>query len=218
MRMKTIDGLPLKDAILRMAIPTFVELGFDKASMDEVAARASTTKRTVYAHYGNKEELFRAALVLAVTLFLGDLPELKETGDPAKELGKFAMRFSELSTWRGAVRLQRVAMAEAERFPDIGDMMHREVIMQTERRIADFLRKLPGFARSGTKADTDAHAMELASLFLNMTTGPQRFATLLGARMPAEQHPNVASVENPDDARIRRAVAMFLLGSGLAKR
>jgi len=209
--MKTIQGLPLPEAILRGAIQTFFERGFEKASMDEVAARASTTKRTVYAHFGSKEELFRAALARAVELFLSELPELGDTANPARELEVFAARFSELCTWRGAVRLQRVVMAEAERFPDLGGMLHREVIERTQRTIADYLSRLE---RSGAPT-ADGWAVDMAGLFLNMTTGPQRFATLLQAREPAHDHPDVKAPPDLDRARIRQAVQVFLAGSGL---
>ncbi len=210
--MKTIDGLPLPDAILIMAIQTFVERGYEKASMDEVAARASTTKRTVYAHFGSKEGLFRAALARAVELFLSELPALADTSDPRAELERFANRFSDLCTWRGAVRLQRVAMAEAERFPDLGAMLHREVIEAAQRVVADYLAKLPD------RDNLAERAGDLASLFLNMTTGPQRFATLLEAREPPVDHPDVTPAPGDDRAYIERAVEVFLIGSGLLRR
>lgn len=212
--MKTIQGLSVRDAILRMAVPTFVELGYEKASMDEVAARAATTKRTVYAHFRSKEGLFRAALAKAVDLFLSELPRLGDTSAPADELERFAVRFSDLCTWRGAVRLQRVVMAESERFPDLGGMLHREVIERTERTVATYLRQL---GMPGGDGDAD-RAGEMASLFLNMTSGPQRFATLLQAREPAPDHPDVRTAPSLDRAYIRRAVEVFLAGSGLAVR
>jgi AcrR family transcriptional regulator len=205
--MKHKGELPLPDAILFQAIETFVERGYEKASMDEVAARAGTTKRTVYAHHGNKEELFRAALARAVEHFLGDLPPLNDTGDPAAELENFAARFSELCTWQGAVRLQRVVMAEAERFPDLAAMLHREVIERTERMLADYLKLLREFGR-----DADDPALTLASLFLNMTTGRQRFATLLQAREPHPEHPGWETMPDLDRAHVRQAVRFFLDG------
>lgn len=211
--MKTIEGLPVRDAILRVAIPTFVERGYEKASMDEVAARASTTKRTVYAHFGSKEVLFRAALARAVELFLSELPELGDTARPAEELEAFAARFGDLCTWRGAVRLQRVVMAESERFPDLGAMLHREVIETTERKVADYLVQLRDPASAlGDDEDAGRWAAGMARLFINMTSGPQRFATLLEARQPAREHPDHMPPPDLDRAHIRRAVRVFLAG------
>jgi AcrR family transcriptional regulator len=215
--MKTIEGLPLTEAIVRMAIQTFVERGFEKASMDDVAARASTTKRTVYAHFGSKEGLFRAALARAVELFLSELPTLGDTSNPGVELEAFASRFSELCTWRGAVRLQRVVMAESERFPDLGGMLHREIIETAERTVADYLRKLDRTGINVADDDIEGWAIGMASLFLNMTTGRQRFATLLQAREPSQEHPDAKAPPDIDRVHIRRAVQIFLEGSGLSR-
>lgn len=213
--MKTIQGLSVRDAILRMAVPTFVELGYEKASMDEVAARAETTKRTVYAHFGNKEELFRAALGKAVQLFQSELPQLDDTADPAAALERYAIRFSELCTWRGPVRLQRVVMSESERFADLGAMLHRDVIERAERQLTDYFERL----RQARHADPDpaapGWAATMAKLFLNMTTAPQRFATLLAARDMPDHHPHVETPPDTDHAYIRDALRVFLKGTGL---
>lgn len=214
--MKDLHALPLHDRIVQAAIPAFVERGYEKASMDEVAALAGTTKRTVYAHYGNKEELFRAALGRAVELFHGDLPSLADTNDPATELENFAVAFSNLATWRGAVRLQRVVMSEAERFPDLGEMLHRDVIVRSERVLTEYLTRLAHERELVPAGEVDAWAMAMASLFLNMTTGAQRFETLLQAREPHPKNPEDGSFADRDRARIRQAVALFLAGLGVA--
>ncbi len=215
--MKMIQGLSVRDAILRMAVPTFVELGYDKASMDEVAARAETTKRTVYAHFGNKEELFRAALGKAVQLFQSELPQLEDTADPAAALERYAIRFSDLCTWRGPVRLQRVVMSESERFADLGAMLHRDVIEQSERQLTDYFERLRRARPSEPIQAAPDWPATMAKLFLNMTTAPQRFATLLAARDMPLHHPHVETPPDTDHAFIREAVRVFLRGSGLEK-
>ena len=216
--MKTIDGLPLPEAILRVAIATFVEHGYEKASMDEVAARASTTKRTVYAHFGSKEQLFRNALAKAVTMFHSEMPKLEDIANPADELEAFAVGFSDLTTWKGAVRLQRVVMGEAERFAGLGGMLHREIIERAERLIADYLAAVDQRQEAAAGSGLEAWYAELASLFLNMTTGPQRFATLLQAREPIPNHPLAKTPPDLDRAAIHQAVQIFLLGSGIGQR
>ncbi len=206
--MKSIDGLPLHEAVLRTAIATFVELGFDHASMDVVAARAGTTKRTVYAHFGSKEALFRAACTRATELFLDELPPPQGTDDPAAALEAFAARFCEMATWMGAVRLQRTAMAVADRFPEVAQMLHREVIERAERMVADYLRELAQARRRTPGADLE----RVAGVFLNMTSGPLRYATLLQARDPAPEFPAPGSLPEADRAAIREATRIFLAG------
>lgn len=206
--MKSIDGRPIGEAILRAAISTFIERGYEKASMDEVAALAGTTKRTVYAHFANKEALFRAAVNRSVELFQSELPSLDPAGDPAAELNGYAAALSDLCTWRGAVRLQRVVMSEAERFADLGVMLHGQVITLAETRVAEYLL---------ARGVDPKFASELGRLFVNMTTGPQRFATLLQARVPAPDHPSVSDVRL-DREWIAAAVRFFLAGVESQKR
>lgn len=213
--MKIIDGLPLPQAILRMAIVTFVENGYEKASMDEVAARASTTKRTVYAHFSNKEELFRRALAMAVQMFQSEMPRLEDTNSPAQQLEGFAVAFAELSTWKGAVRMQRVVMSEAERFDDLALMLHREIIEHAERMVADYLRAVDVQTQASKESRSGDWYDQLAKLFLNMTTGEPRFATLLQARQPFSEHPLAKTPPDIYRATIRQAVKIFLQGTGI---
>jgi AcrR family transcriptional regulator len=213
--MKIIDGLPLPQAILRMAIVTFVENGYEKASMDDVATRASTTKRTVYAHFGNKEELFRRALAMAVQMFQSEMPRLEDTSSPAQQLEGFAVAFAELSTWKGAVRMQRVVMSEAERFDDLALMLHREIIEHAERMIADYLRAVDVQTQASKEPRSADWYDQLAKLFLNMTTGEPRFATLLQARQPFPEHPLAKTPPDVYRAAIRQAVKIFLQGTGI---
>ncbi|GAB7051295.1 TetR/AcrR family transcriptional regulator [Catenuloplanes indicus] len=208
--MKMIGGVPLDQAILSAAIATFVAHGYENTSMDEVAARASTTKRTVYAHFGNKEALFRSALAKAVERFQDEMPKLADLSRPAAELEAFAVGFSDLSTWRGAVRLQRVVMSGAEQFAGLGTMLHREVIERAEAAVADFLRALD--AHHGTDPGPRSYEL-LASMFINLTTGRQRFATLLQAREPLSEHPLHLPAPDHDRAAIRDAVEIFLRGA-----
>jgi AcrR family transcriptional regulator len=207
--------MPLDQAILAAAIATFVEHGYENTTMDEVAARASTTKRTVYSHFGNKEALFRSALAKAVERFQTEMPKLADLSEPAGELEAFAIGFSDLCTWKGAVRLQRVVMSGAEHFAGLGGMLHRDVIEPAEDAVAEYLRALDehhGVDPSGQSYRT------LAGLFLNLTTGRQRFATLLQARQPLPEHPLHTPAPDADHAAIREAVGIFLRGSGRAGR
>jgi len=214
-QMKATEDLPLPKRILLAGFVTFVERGYDQTSMDEVATAAGTTKRTVYAHFGNKETLFRSAMANAVERFQSELPLLDHSGEPELELVKFANRFSDLCTWRRAVLLQRLVIGETERAPDIGEMMHDEVIVGAERCVADFVASRFPANGPAVKAGRDDWAMSMARLFLNMATGPQRVATLMEARTPAPDHP-IVSGSGRDDAWIRLAVRFFLDGLATA--
>lgn len=48
-----------KDDIIQSAKELFTMYGYKKVSMDEIAANANVTKRTIYAHFKDKDELFK---------------------------------------------------------------------------------------------------------------------------------------------------------------
>ena len=45
-------------AIARAALTLFASDGYERTSVDAIAAEAGVSKRTVYSHYGDKENLF----------------------------------------------------------------------------------------------------------------------------------------------------------------
>lgn len=54
--------LAKRAAILDAAKRLFVQQGFDRVSMDQVAAEAGVSKLTVYSHFGDKDRLFAEAV------------------------------------------------------------------------------------------------------------------------------------------------------------
>lgn len=54
--------LAKRTAILEAAKRMFVQHGFDRVSMDQVAAEAGVSKLTVYSHFGDKDNLFAEAV------------------------------------------------------------------------------------------------------------------------------------------------------------
>lgn len=57
-QIKERDKSKKKDAILKGAEDIFISLGYELASMDKIAEKAGVSKRTVYNHFGSKENLF----------------------------------------------------------------------------------------------------------------------------------------------------------------
>lgn len=53
---------PRQATILGAAVKVFLQFGYRKASMEDVAAAAEVSRQTLYLQFRNKERLFRAAL------------------------------------------------------------------------------------------------------------------------------------------------------------
>ncbi len=65
---------------LEKALEVFWRRGFEGASMAELTAAMGITKPSLYASYGNKEELFRKALDLYDAKYMGFMRESLEAG------------------------------------------------------------------------------------------------------------------------------------------
>ncbi|WP_043635711.1 TetR/AcrR family transcriptional regulator [Nonomuraea candida] len=110
--------------ILEAALPVFLHNGYVGTSMDEVAAVASVSKQTVYKHFTDKEQLF-TSLIMETTGQVEELAKmitavLDDSEDLEKDLGELARRFLARIMSPDVLRLRRLVIAEADRFPDLG--------------------------------------------------------------------------------------------------
>jgi AcrR family transcriptional regulator len=78
MRVKTQDR---RDAIIQAAMAVFSEVGFERASMAEIAVRVGGSKATLYGYFASKEELYVAAMQEAIAAQAGEISRLL---DPAR--------------------------------------------------------------------------------------------------------------------------------------
>ena len=82
-----------RERIIWAAKLEMLEKGLDEASMDDIAARAGTTKPTVYAYFKSKDELFAAMVEFIKEKFLGMLRSPKDyAADPVEAVSLFCGR------------------------------------------------------------------------------------------------------------------------------
>lgn len=188
-------GEELRRHILFTAKDVFLEAGYERASMDTVAARAGTSKRSLYAHFESKDKLFLAVLDMVRELYLG---KLRTPGayaeDPAEAVSLFCGRLLELMVWEPQVRTCRLAIAEAERLPDTSRAYHGAILATAHQRLADYLT-----TEYALPPDQSA---PLADDLLARTVLPRLFRTLLAVDPPRESPPN--ETLPPDDAALDR--------------
>ncbi len=112
-------GEELREHMLLVAKDVFLEAGFERASMDVIASRADTTKRTLYAHFESKENLFLAVVELVRGLLVSRLKMPGDyAADPHDALVLFCARFLDTMVRDRSIRMSRLSIAEVERFPD----------------------------------------------------------------------------------------------------
>lgn len=156
-------GEQLREHILWTAMDVFLEMGFQRASMDVVASRAETSKRSLYAHFESKEKLFLEFLEHMRRLFLG---RLKMPGDysekPAEALTLFCGRYLEIVLCQSTIRMCRVVMAETERFPEGSAVYFNVGFSAVQERLTLYLKNT---FRLSAKTSADA-AERLLGLIL----------------------------------------------------
>ncbi|MGM9486941.1 TetR/AcrR family transcriptional regulator [Ideonella sp. YS5] len=90
MRVKTAAK---REAILEVASQVFQEMGFERASMDEIASRVGGSKVTLYGYFPSKQQLF-----LEVAEYMGGRqlgPAFEELAAGSEDLHRVLRRFGE---------------------------------------------------------------------------------------------------------------------------
>lgn len=139
-----------RQAILDAAAEVFLGNGYVGASMDEVAARAGVSKQTVYKHFSSKERLFSELVRRSVgevdRLVHEAADALPDSADLRADLTALARRFVGHLMQPDAMRLRRLVIAEADRFPEIGRAFYAE---GPERVSLGLARAFPALAERG---------------------------------------------------------------------
>ncbi len=126
--------------ILDGARKVFMDLGFDGASMNEIARSAGVSKGTLYVYFADKNRLFEA-IVQQEALEHGQVAFNFDPGrDVETTLREFGKAYIELICRPGGGSAIRTVMAIAERMPDVGRRYYENVLEKTINRLAEYLR------------------------------------------------------------------------------
>src|SRR5262249_35289862 len=111
--------------ILDAARRVFLERGLAGASMDEIAGLACAGKPTIYARFPSKEALFTAVVMESVAANIARYEAYTPTGVTIEDrLESVAVTVLQWILVSDAIRLMRVAIAEAPRFPDLASSVY----------------------------------------------------------------------------------------------
>lgn len=186
--------------LLDRAMEMFLERGFEHTTIRDVAAATNMTRRTVYARYADKRELFRAILEHAVREMI--IPPKALAGIDGADLRQALIAVARLriaSTLTPAgLRLQRFLHTESYRFPDLISATYSRITGPTIAFIAELLE------RHNREGATDvADPTRAAATLMNMVVGVPVRMVLLGVEVGAED------IED----RIQFSVDLFLNGA-----
>ncbi|MFI5660981.1 TetR/AcrR family transcriptional regulator [Streptomyces sp. NPDC051684] len=194
-----------RQALLRGARTVFGREGYARAGIDEIAAEAGVSTRTLYNHFGGKENLFRevlldsAANVTAAHVTLVERHLAKVT-DVERDLLAFARE------WMGRrgdhephMLLVRHIITEGSHLPaDVIEEWQRIGPRATQGAVRAALQRL---GEEGLLAIDEANSVEAGRHFMLLIPGAVTVDTFFGV---------VPMSADEVDARVRSGLAVFL--------
>ncbi len=168
------------DAIAAAALVLFARDGYERTSVDAIAAEAGVSKRTVYSHYGDKENLFLLVLCETYDAMRDRVRDILdrnlrdvEDARPAltaciREIVRTITRSPERAT------LVRLLISEAPHFPALLDLWHNRGIVPL---IAEPLAKLAAAGLLDTD-DPGQAAEHLSALTFGQVSNKSMMGTI----------------------------------------
>jgi TetR/AcrR family transcriptional repressor of mexJK operon len=137
-----------RDQILTGARRVFLRDGFAAASTDDVAAEAGVSKRTLYAYYPSKEDLFvdvlrKLTIENPQTRVLESvrLAEPKSREELREALAELARKVVGAMMNPDYLALLRTIIADTHRFPQLGDLFRSTVPERGLREVQAMLER-----------------------------------------------------------------------------
>lgn len=187
------------EELLDKALDLFLDQGFERTSIDAITASAGMAKRTVYARYGDKTSLFKAALKRAIDEWIVPVDRLREaeTDDLEESLLSISHILVANIMSPAGLRLYRLTNSESGRMPEIGAYNVKLGTEPTLAYLADLFQRHLGRNGCGFPEADDA-----AKAFLNLVVGGPANAAAWGVTLSPDE------VEH----QLRYCVRLFLHG------
>jgi AcrR family transcriptional regulator len=189
-----------REALLEAAAEVFFEQGYAAASIDAIIERAGGSKRNIYSEFGNKEGLFAAIVTGNADEALSSLTiDNIDERDLAEILTVFGRHLLRLYMSPTVVGIYRLAVTEANRFPDLVKTFYEQGPGRTTIRLAEILQHAQTRHEIGM-----GDCLRLADRFIGMIRDNLHLQVVLGLRLP----PSEAEAHEA----VRSAVDVFLNG------
>ena len=149
--------MELRALILKKSYELFYKNGFHDSGVELLAKQAGTTKRTLYAHFGNKEGLIEAVLNYRHQMFMTQLTDYCEKWDvkSAEDVARGYLGF--LTDWSSSEGFHGCMFINACAEYSAAESMPHQIANQHKREVRQWL--FAQFERVGAhhpqqKADT----------------------------------------------------------------
>jgi AcrR family transcriptional regulator len=185
--------------LLKVAADQFLAQGYEGLSLDTVIARVGGTKSNVYTLFGNKARLFQAVVDDLCRHLANRFEDLQLSALPPDEaLRAFGRRYLSTLLDKHGLRLHRLMIAEARRFPSVAKRWYRQEREAAEQVLVKYLQAQPRARLAGSPE-------QMARLFLNALSGELLLRQLVNGGPP----PSTREI----NTRVDEALAAVLAGT-----
>ena len=133
-------GQAVRDAIVEAASQTFRQKGYRATSVDTIARAAGVSKATLYAHFQNKEGLFKATVREFVGPILRLMPKAEPVTDVRAELLGFGERIHQAMLNPEKAEWDRMIVAISGQFPNLAKDYFEAGPARAFHQVSEFLR------------------------------------------------------------------------------
>ena len=162
----------VEERILNAAELFFLQQGYARTTLEQIAASARIGNTTLYKRYRNKEELFTAVLRRSVDTAVNRLSVVTGQGAASQRLREVGIAMGRSALTRDVIAIMRISAAEAETFPNIARMGYHlgfdDAVSRAAKAIAG--SDLPADLAAATPAakrfvELALHPLELQGMF-----------------------------------------------------
>jgi len=195
-----------RSQILATAQRLFVSEGFDEVSMDALAQAVPVSKPTLYNHFKDKNALFVAVMRNRCDFISGNIERilLKKEKSIEQALTELGTQFLSVVLAPEALGIYRMAIIQAQNFPELGDLFYKSGPMRCKAVFAEYLERLHERGELNVP-----HAMRASEVFFSMLVGRMQMRLLLGI----DKHIEMKEIKE----HIRYVVGVFLRGQQPAR-
>lgn len=190
------EALARREAIIAAATSLFLAAGYD-INMDEVAAKAGVSKRTLYNYFRSKLALLDAVVTRNGERFIGEMRS-RESSDLRTMLTHYATLFEAEAFREEGLQLFKLMVSDVSKYPDMASSMYESGI---NRVVSALTSQLDALRAQNALADIDTRIA--AEQFIGALTGLVRHRVYAGM-----------GLDTPDlrNKHIQQAVELFVAG------
>lgn len=183
-------------AIVKAASAVFLAEGFERASLDQIAQRAGVSKQTIYSHFADKQDLFKAICTELTEKLTIPLSSAGQTGvsleDLLTRLGEDVLA---MMCEPASLELHRLLLNAVARFPELGETAYQAGANRMLDDLSQLLLQRSRVGEAGLAPLEPARARRLAEQFIGMIAGFHQRRALLGVTPMSEPERRLYSRE-----------------------